>query len=64
MVGSGNKGISHSRGFDNGPRTDDKKLLTNKGVVTLDDQPLEDAVKDGPGNTSGGTGGLVAVQTK
>merc|ERR1712001_426094 len=30
----------------------------NKGVVTLDDQPLEDAVEDGPGNTSGGTGGL------
>ena len=53
------KNISHSRGFD-----DDKKLLTNKGVVTLDDQPLEDAVKDGPGNTSGGTGGLVAVETK
>merc|ERR1719278_1561834 len=35
----------------------------NKGVVTLDDQPLEDAVKDGPGNTSGGTGGLVAGLT-
>ena len=30
----------------------------NEGVVTLDDQPLEDAVEDGPGNTSGGTNGL------
>ena len=58
------KNISHSRSFDDDLITDDIKLLTNKGVVTLDDQPLEDAVKDGPGNTSGGTGGLVAVQTK
>merc|ERR1712172_328788 len=32
----------------------------NEGVVTLDDQPLEDAVEDGPGNTSGGTNGLGA----
>merc|ERR1719412_272438 len=30
----------------------------NEGVVTLDDQPLEDAIKDGPGNTSRGAGGL------
>ena len=30
----------------------------DEGVVTLDDQPLEHAVEDGPGNTSGGTNGL------
>merc|ERR1719204_909140 len=32
----------------------------DKGVVTLDDQPLEDPVEDGTGNTSGGHGGLLA----
>ena len=53
------KNISHSRGFDDDPRTDDKKLLTNKGVVTLDDQPLEDAVKDCSGNATKSSGSLV-----
>merc|ERR1719410_1446144 len=31
----------------------------NEGVVTLDDEPLEHAVKDGTGNTTGGHGGLL-----
>merc|ERR1719402_198715 len=35
----------------------------DKGVVTLDDEPLEDAVKDGPGDTTGGHGGLLAGLT-
>merc|ERR1719398_259169 len=35
----------------------------NEGVVTLDDQPLEDAIKDGTGDTSGGAGGLVTGLT-
>ena len=48
--------------FDNDQGTDDKQqLLTNKSVVTLDDQPLEDAIKDGTSDTAGGAGGLVAV---
>merc|ERR1719415_67821 len=32
----------------------------NKSVVTLDDQPFEDAVEDGTGNTTSGHGGLLA----
>merc|ERR1719458_236196 len=32
-------------------------------VSLLDDEPLEDAVKDGPGDTTGGTGGLLAGLT-
>merc|ERR1712001_492027 len=35
----------------------------NEGVVTLDDQPLEHAIEDGPGNPSGGTSGLGAGLT-
>merc|ERR1711963_780420 len=35
----------------------------DEGVVTLDDQPLEDPVEDGTGNTSGGHGGLLAGLT-
>merc|ERR1712061_705845 len=31
----------------------------NEGVVTLDDEPLEHAVKDGTGDTTGGHGGLL-----
>merc|ERR1719192_591458 len=31
----------------------------NEGVVTLDDEPLEHAVKDGTGDTAGGHGGLL-----
>ena len=30
----------------------------NECVVTLDDQPFEDSIEDGPGNTSSGTSGL------
>ena len=47
--------------FDNDQGTDDKQLLTNKSVVTLDDQPLEDAIKDGTSDTAGGSSSLVAV---
>merc|ERR1719510_2658911 len=32
----------------------------NKGIVTLDDEPLEDAIEDGTGNTASGHGGLLA----
>merc|ERR1711863_53201 len=32
----------------------------NKSVVTLDDQPFEDAIKDGTGDTASGHGGLLA----
>merc|ERR1712037_460191 len=35
----------------------------NEGVVTLDDQPLEDAIEDGPGNASSCTSGLVTGLT-
>merc|ERR550519_2229927 len=35
----------------------------NKGIVTLLDEPLEDTVKDCPGNTSSGHGGLLAGLT-
>merc|ERR1711962_1434022 len=35
----------------------------NKGVVTLDNQPLEDPVEDGTGNTSGGHSSLLAGLT-
>merc|ERR1719328_702165 len=35
----------------------------DEGVVTLDDQPLEDAIEDGTGNTSGGHGGLLTGLT-
>merc|ERR1719412_1450515 len=31
----------------------------NEGVITLDDEPLEHAVKDGTGNTAGGHGSLL-----
>merc|ERR1719211_628138 len=34
-----------------------------EGVVTLDDQPLEDAIEDGTGNTTGGHGGLLTGLT-
>merc|ERR1719210_153000 len=35
----------------------------DEGVVTLDDQPLEDAIEDGTGNTTGGHGGLLTGLT-
>merc|ERR1711899_147185 len=35
----------------------------NKGIVTLLNQPLEDAVKDGPGNATDGVGRLLAGLT-
>merc|ERR1712012_213266 len=35
----------------------------NEGVVTLDDEPLEDPVEDGTSNTSSGHGGLLAGLT-
>merc|ERR550532_50574 len=35
----------------------------NESVVTLDDQPLEQSVEDGPGDTSHGVGGLDAGLT-
>merc|ERR1719486_1636542 len=35
-------------------------MVASIRVVTLDDQPLEDPVEDGTGNTSGGHGGLLA----
>merc|ERR1719367_841363 len=35
----------------------------DEGVVTLDDQPLEDAIEDGTGNTTSGHGGLLTGLT-
>merc|ERR1712020_115525 len=35
----------------------------NEGVVTLDDQPLEETVKDGSGDTSDSSSGLLAGLT-
>merc|ERR1712004_964100 len=35
----------------------------DEGVVTLDDEPLEDAIEDGTGNTTGGHGGLLTGLT-
>ena len=36
-------------------------FLTNKSVIAFFNQPLEDAVKDCPGNTTNGVGSLLTV---
>ena len=59
-------GLFESAGFhisSNIPQPTENLRGINEGVVTFDDQPLEDSVKDGTGDTADGSCSLLASLT-